>query len=579
MTTRSSSNGALGFASAMVLGLAWAASPIAAAEPPRTPSAAAPSASAGLVTGDAPHLQSVIAGVPPTAEIRITPVAPKMGTYPLGTEILHQALNAPQGGFRVWFDVFLKNWDPNQDDSPKLTGEQVKLDGSGWLGANANPPNPGVDLMPPVIQCGNNSDCAMATGDDVSKRCDFSHCKMFYQNEVRPDWFCVGNGCVRDCENTFFNSSPRCFAYTTIEEFIHDNGFEKYLATLVLDVPMGAHSVYTIALVPDQTILFTADNGPPVDIPIARLLNAYVNIAGPPISTCEPANSAGVPKNRALSMTILPASMPSPTAALRVKLIDLQNPVPPNSQGFPPPNFSTYESGPMCGDPDGCVRWVGPPREYYECSVGNDPAGTFKRARLQCTPYYHDWGGESLFHITGAEVMPSSAYDVEILADTCMGNESTCGDVSAPIRMLTSRHGDIGPPFNPPAASAQPDALDVVAMLDKFACRCGSYTKAQTQLQPNEVESFWEVNALDAVQVTDAFRGRAYPYSGPCPCPSMVACDDVPCTSAAPCGSGLCVKTCVGGDNGDEPCRNDEHCPGGMCGAGYCRDACGRCTP
>ncbi|MFH1110128.1 MAG: hypothetical protein V1790_13170, partial [Planctomycetota bacterium] len=95
-----------------------------------------------------------------------------------------------------------------------------------------------------------------------------------------------------------------------------------------------------------------------------------------------------------------------------------------------------------------------------------------------------------------------------------------------------------------------------------------------------------DVSASDIVAVVDAYKGFAYPYGGPCPCPSLVTCGATPCSGAGTCtGSGLpglgpesmCVKTCSG--SGD-PCIGNEHCPSGeTCGTPYCRDKCGRCTP
>ncbi|MFH1108001.1 MAG: hypothetical protein V1790_02215, partial [Planctomycetota bacterium] len=97
------------------------------------------------------------------------------------------------------------------------------------------------------------------------------------------------------------------------------------------------------------------------------------------------------------------------------------------------------------------------------------------------------------------------------------------------------------------------------------------------------------------VAVVDAFKGRAYPFGGPCPCPSLVTCGFTPCpggvstcTGSALPGLGaesMCVKTCTGGDNPGAPCINDGHCtgtpptPNGTCGTPLCRDKCGRCTP
>jgi hypothetical protein len=175
---------------------------------------------------------------------------------------------------------------------------------------------------------------------------------------------------------------------------------------------------------------------------------------------------------------------------------------------------------------------------------------------------------------------------VEVFAAICKGNEDTCAAVSEPVTMYTRRSGDVEVPFNPPSTTTQPDVTDVAQLVNKFKNLAGALSKATTQLQPNLVELNADINALDVVAVVDAVKQKAYGFSGPCPCPSTVPCGSTACSTATPCvtafGAGaLCVKTCSGGDNAGEPCINDTHghCPGGTCGSGFCRDACGRCTP
>ena len=151
--------------------------------------------------------------------------------------------------------------------------------------------------------------------------------------------------------------------------------------------------------------------------------------------------------------------------------------------------------------------------------------------------------------------------------------------MSASFFVTTARSGDIAAAFNPPSTTTQPDALDLTALVNKFKDVVGSESKVITQLQPNALDPNADINALDIVASVDAVKGLAYPFSGPCPCPSLVTCNAASCTGNADCNGGLCVKTCLGGANGGEPCNNNTHCPGGVCGPGSCRDACGRCTP
>ena len=285
-------------------------------------------------------------------------------------------------------------------------------------------------------------------------------------------------------------------------------------------------------------------------------------------------------KTRVVSVSVpsAPTSLPGAQTAIRFWLADLQNPDPPNVATAPPPDFSAFELGPSCTDPAGCVRWVGKVNTFLESQEDPDQ-GSFRAARLQCTPYYRDWTTEALVHVFGAELMPSSTYYVQVVAADCMGSEATCTLVSPFHILMTARYGDITLPFNPPYTVRQPDALDVVVLVDKFKNIPGALSKTFAQLQPNVPDLHGDLSALDIVAGVDALKGFAYPFSGPCACPSTVPCGLTPCNTSTSCDGGMCVESCLGGDNDGEPCNNDDHCPNGVCGPGFCRDRCGRCTP
>jgi len=302
----------------------------------------------------------------------------------------------------------------------------------------------------------------------------------------------------------------------------------------------------------------------------------------------DPLNSART--TRSLRFTVAAAVTATGSlgqSAIKVTMIDLQHPIPPNLPLFLPPDFSGYEVG-TCGDPGGCARWVGKPGTFLESQ--DIPLGVANRAaRLQCTPYYTDWITETAsgsIAVVGAEIVPSSEYSVQAYAASCKGAETGCTNMSTTVTMYTRRSGDVGPNFNPPATSTQPDALDIVQVVNKLKNLPGALVKAITQLQPNLLELNEDVNALDIVAVVDAVKQRAYAFSGPCPCPSTVPCGSTACPSGpGPCvtafGAGAtCVKTCNAEENAGEPCLNDNHCPGrAICGEPFCRDRCGRCTP
>jgi hypothetical protein len=343
------------------------------------------------------------------------------------------------------------------------------------------------------------------------------------------------------------------------------------------------------------------DNGATVNlVGCGELLSVSAPLTIPPPSS--------PPSNRALAVDppSLQSAGPGMIMALRVKLVDLQNPQPPNAPCCPAPNFSTYEFTSTCTDTAGCARWAGLPRTFVE-SQDNLGAGAFQAARLQCTPLYRDWSSDGLFYIVGAEVLPSSAYDIQQVSSTCEGREAECTAVSAALRITTARAGDIVANFNPPHPSSQPDALDVASSVNKFKNLPGAPFKFITQLQPNVPELNADLNALDIAAVVDSVKGFAYPFTGPCVCPSAVPCNTTACSTGSQCtgpyGPGAtCVKTCTSGPNLAAPCVNNTHCGAcaggtrvgypcdanadcpsstctlGACGPGFCRDRCGRCN-
>lgn len=355
----------------------------------------------------------------------------------------------------------------------------------------------------------------------------------------------------------------------------------NWVRMAIVELLANDGGISSLSVFPADSFLFgTTVCGQLGDLPNSaiHLGTADVTIEGQPPSIVA---LEGQESTRALKFAV-PASANAGTGsvAIRVELLSLQHPVPPNAPCCPPRDFSAFESTTCSapGETEDCARWIGPPLLVRE-SQGNVAIGLFAGARLQCTPHYAVWSNFGTVAVFGAEVMPSSVYELIGFGSSCKGSESNCSNTSAPIAISTRRSGDVVAPFNPPAVSAQPDALDVVSLVNKFRNVLGAPSKTDSQLQPNIPELNADVNALDIVTLIDAFRGLAYPFSGPCACPSTVVCNGTPCTSAGQCSGGMCVSTCSGGSNSGLPCITDAHCPGGSCGAGFCRDRCGRCTP
>ncbi len=223
---------------------------------------------------------------------------------------------------------------------------------------------------------------------------------------------------------------------------------------------------------------------------------------GCPLAGSPAAEIDGLPKNRFISFS--PGNGGAQTA-VRVTLASLHHPDPPNLPQSPAPDFSAFE---------GQVRWVGPPSVFSESSASKE---TFMGAVLQCAPHYMDWGTVGLVHVTGAEIVPSSVYEVQVIDEACAVEDE--GSYSDPLTVVTSRWGDVGEPFNPPSTTTQPNFGDISELVNKFKSAVGAPIKVRALLQPNipvmEVDlSFAEISAG-----VDAFKSRAYPFPGPTDCP------------------------------------------------------------
>jgi hypothetical protein len=369
----------------------------------------------------------------------------------------------------------------------------------------------------------------------------------------------------------------------------------------------------------------------------------------------DPNNAA----TRSLRINVVPpvvATGPG-TSAIKVTMVDLENPSPPNNNPAgpccPPGNFTTFDTamnsvcaggadqgyrcppsacpGSACPAPVGCTeaffpgppqqgscaRWVGQPLGYLE-SNDNPGLGNYRVSRVQCAPFYYDWTAEpngGLVNIIGAEIVPSSTYQLQNYGATCKGSESTCADVSPIVLASTRRAGDISTPFQGAPPLTQPNAIDVTNAVNKFRNLAGAPVKVIAQVQPNFPDPNADINAIDIVTVVDNQRGFGYTYSGPCVCPSTVPCNTTACAGASACtglyGAGAtCIKTCTSGRTG-QPCNNNLNCgfcvggpatgagaagipcdANGDCASGtcqtgvcptgatpgFCRDRCGRCN-
>lgn len=242
--------------------------------------------------------------------------------------------------------------------------------------------------------------------------------------------------------------------------------------------------------------------GTSVDVDPANGRPDECDVSPPPPPAADP---SGVNKSRFISFSVPAATVAGGSeTALRVRLASLHHVNPPYTAG-PSIPFSSLE---------GEIRWVGPPTLYQESSTSQE---TFWAASLQCDPYYHDWSTVGLLHVTGSAVVPSSNYQVENLAASCAGIESSCQAVSTAVSVSTARWGDVEVPYNPPSVVVQPDLADVSALVNKFRGAPGAPIKARALLVGGDAIGTVAISGdLSFVHISacvDAFRGTPYPHT------------------------------------------------------------------
>jgi hypothetical protein len=477
-----------------------------------------------------------------------------------------------------------------------------------------------TDLCGANVAC--NPDCtcgpAVLCGDNIYnalyEECDFS---------VAPTGCAVNSNCTAQCTCTEF-----CGNNTIEGDEECDGTDDDACPDACIDGPGPTECTCPLRICGNGLLDFQEECEFDTDCPAG----GDCRVAGDPLGecTCACAETEAVPvpttqctsaflpteskcRTRGLTFTMVPPATASGgvgTSAIKVTMIDLQNPAPPNVPAFPPPNFGAFEDATCTapGEAGGCDRWVGPPYTFLE-GIDVPTSGTYRTARLQCTPYYHDWPSLGEFTVIGAEVNPSSRYNVKAYGSSCKGNEGSCSSTSSDVMMFTRRWGDTSPNFEDGVAPlTQPDAIDISVVVNKFKSLPGAPVKAIAQVQPNLPDANGDISALDISGVVDAVKNFAYPFTGPCVCPSTVPCNTTACANAGACtglygANATCVRSCTAGPrlgaictvnkhcgvctapstNAGAPCDNNAQCPSGACttgtcGTGFCRDRCSRCN-
>ncbi len=205
--------------------------------------------------------------------------------------------------------------------------------------------------------------------------------------------------------------------------------------------------------------------------------------------------------------------------AIRVKLIDLYHPDPaPPIGGIP--DFTAFE---------GEYRWVGPPAELPELNEVGPPftEPTWTGAMLRCEPYFADWSSlGTMLHVYGAEIMPESTYEVQEVLEVCAGRLDDESLYSTAVQIDTGRWGDVTALYAGAGNPPQPDFIDIAAIVAKFVGALDP-TKVEAMLRLNVLPVTEGINFKDIAACVEGFVQTAYPYDGPCACPSAATCPDL----------------------------------------------------
>ncbi|MGB2986800.1 MAG: hypothetical protein WBE26_13085, partial [Phycisphaerae bacterium] len=172
-------------------------------------------------------------------EITLMPVGASGSHSIVGNEIV-----LDNGGQRVFLEIFVADWDPDLNGSPKLRTWQVQIDSSGYTSAVTG------TLAPATEACDTDGDCETAFG--TGALCDVPpgagvECTPGFIGSNRSDYVFAGLGTIDAVD---MSGLDYIFGSTIFSApFATDPGEPRYAGNLVLDVSADAMGTFTIGFV------------------------------------------------------------------------------------------------------------------------------------------------------------------------------------------------------------------------------------------------------------------------------------------------------------------------------------------
>lgn len=159
----------------------------------------------------------------------------------------------------------------------------------------------------------------------------------------------------------------------------------------------------------------------------------------------------------------------------------------------------------------GASWWIGDPKQR----VDSEAFGTSMTvAGLSCEPVYRDWGDLEVLYVFGAAIVPEATYEIRVIRDGCRVGDPV--SYSMPTAMTTGLWGDVVEPFAVAGETAQPDFLDVAAIVRTFLDDANSVVTPQADLYPAVPDQM--IDFQDIGLDVGAFTAEQYPFDGPTTC-------------------------------------------------------------